>query len=234
MLLPTEKTKPKVSLQDYSILIHGMPKIGKSTMCSQAEDALFLAFEPGLNALEVYQAPIDDWEHFCNVCKEVAEGNHPFKTIVVDTVDIAYQMCADYICKKFNVPHQSDLAYGKGASLVNNEFHRVLAKLGRLLYGLFLIAHTKTLKVETRTGDYTKYVPNLSEGARKIILGMVDIILYCDLEASTNAEGKQVVRRVMRTKPSQYYEAGDRTRRLPEVLDLDYNALVKAFTKGQK
>jgi hypothetical protein len=233
MLLPIEKAKPRSDLQDYSILLHGMPKIGKSTMCSQAEDALFLAFEPGLNALEVYQTPIDNWEHFCEVCKEIAEGKHSFKTIVIDTIGIAYQMCAEYICNKFSVPHQSDLSYGKGPSLVNNEFQRVLSKLGRLPYGLFLIAHTKTLKVESRTGDYTKYVPNLSEGARKIILGMVDIILYCDLDTSTDSKEKQTVRRVMRTKPSQYYEAGDRTKRLPEVIELDYTAFLKAFNQGQ-
>jgi hypothetical protein len=38
----------------------------------------------------------------------------------------------------------------------------------------------------------------------------------------------------MRTKPSQYYEAGDRTKRLPEVIELDYNAFLKAFNQGQK
>jgi hypothetical protein len=34
---------------------------------------------------------------------------------------------------------------------------------------------------------------------------------------------------VIRTKPSLYYEAGDRTGRLPETIDLDYRKFLEAF-----
>jgi hypothetical protein len=37
------------------------------------------------------------------------------------------------------------------------------------------------------------------------------------------------MRRVIRTKPSLYYEAGDRTGRLPETLDLDFSKFYAAF-----
>ena len=52
MPLPTAKTPPKRSLSDVSILLYGPSKIGKSTFASQAPDAIFLATEPGLNALD--------------------------------------------------------------------------------------------------------------------------------------------------------------------------------------
>jgi len=48
------------------------------------------------------------------------------KTIVLDTVDNAYKMCSDYVCKKFKIEHESDLGYGKGYALINNEFQRVI------------------------------------------------------------------------------------------------------------
>ena len=57
-LLPTTKTAPKNSLTDLTVLVYGQTKIGKTTLCSQAEGALFLATEPGLNALDVFQVPI--------------------------------------------------------------------------------------------------------------------------------------------------------------------------------
>jgi len=41
-----------------------------------------------------------------------------------------------------------------------------------------------------------------------------------------------VQKRVLRTKPNVNYEAGDRTGRLPEVLDLDYARFVEAFAQG--
>lgn len=83
--------------------------------------------------------------------------------------------------------------------------------------------------VETRTGKYNKTVPTLPEKARKIVLGLVDMVLYCDIETAAGPDGKMAARRVMRTKPSLNYEAGDRTGRLPEVIDLDYTKFVEAF-----
>ena len=55
---------------------------------------------------------------------------------------------------------------------------------------------------------------------------MVDMVLYCDLE---DGEDK-TTRRLIRTKPSKYYEAGDRTGRLPETLDLDFGKFFDAFS----
>lgn len=228
-MLPTAPTPPKKNLSDYSILLYGPSKAGKTTTASQAEGALFLATEPGLNALSAYQVPIIDWNDLKNACGEIAAGNHQFKTIVIDTVDLAYRLCSDHILKENSVKHESDLIYGKGFALVNNEFYRVLTKLAHLPYGLILISHAQEVEVESRTGNYMKTVPTLPEKARKIVLGLVDIILYCDVEATREANGQTSFRRVIRTKPTQYYAAGDRTGRLPDTLDMDYRAFVAAF-----
>lgn len=229
MLLPTEKTPPKSNLSDYTVLIHSRPKTGKSEFCSHADGALFLATEPGLNALEVYQTPITSWDEMLAACKEIAEGNHPFKTIVIDTVDLAYKMCSEYVCRKYKVEHESELGYGKGWASTNGEFQRVLTKLAHMPYGLFLISHSQQTQIETRTGNITRIVPTLPEKARKIVLGLVDMILYFDIETVIGNDGKPSFQRVIRTKPHPNYEAGDRTGRLPEVLDLDYARFIEAF-----
>jgi hypothetical protein len=191
-----------------------------------------LATEPGLNHLEVYQQPVSTWDELLVAARDIAEGKHAFRTVIIDTVDNAYRMCAEYICQRFKIEHESDLEYGKGYALVNGEFHRVLNKLALLPYGLFLVSHSQDKEIETRTGKYTKVVPTLPDKARKLVLGLVDIILFCDLEPTTGPDGKPTYRRVLRTKPSATYEAGDRTRRLPEVIDLDFAAFVAAFAQG--
>ncbi len=228
-MLPKEKTPTKEDISNLTILLYGPSKLGKSTVCSKADHALFLATEPGLNSLEVFQAPINNWEELLAACAEIAEGKHDFKTIVIDTLDNAYRMCSDYICKKFKIEHESDLGYGKGYALINNEFHRVLTKLAFLPYGLFLISHSQEKDIETRTGKHTRVVPTLPDKARKMVLGMVDVILFCDIEAVPGEDGKPNYRRVMRTKPSLNYEAGDRTGRMPEVIDLDFGKFMEAF-----
>jgi len=232
-MLPKEKTPPRTSLSDLTVLVHGRPKIGKSSMCSQAPGALFIATEAGLNSLEVFQVPVSTWERFLEVCREVAEGKHNFKTVIVDTLDNAYRMCSEHVCAKHKIEHESDLGYGKGFSLVNSEFHRVLNKLSLLPYGLFLVSHSQEKEIETRAGKRTRIVPSLPEKARQMVLGMADIILYCDVETVVGPDGKPRERRVMRTKPTETYEAGDRTGRLPDVLDLDYAKFAQAFAGGQ-
>lgn len=231
-MLPTAKTPPKPSLADLTVLVYGPTKIGKSDWCSHAESALFLSTEPGLNSLEVFQVPITSWDELLAACAEIAEGKHPFKTIVIDTVDNAFKMCAEHICRKFKVDHEADLPYGKAYALISNEFQRVLNKLAFMPYGLILISHSQTAEIKTRTGKHTKIVPTLPEKARKTVLGLVDMVLYCDIEAVPGPDGVPVARRVMRTKPSKDYEAGDRTGRLPEVIDLNYTKFIEAFNAG--
>jgi hypothetical protein len=100
-------------LSDLTVLLYGKTKLGKSTFSSHAESALFLATEPGLNSLSAYQVSIQCWEDLLAACAEIAEGKHPFKTIIIDTVDNAYRFCTEYILRKFKVEHEADLAFGK-------------------------------------------------------------------------------------------------------------------------
>ncbi len=237
-MLPKEKTKPQLSPSNLSVLLYGPSKIGKSTWCSQAKNAIFLASEPGLNSLEVFQVPITNWEELLKACADLAEGKHSFETVVIDTVDNLYRMCADYVCQKNKIEHESDLPYGKAYALIMNEFQRVINKLAFLPYGLILISHSIEKEIETRTGKHTRIVPTLPDRARKMVVGLVDLILYCDLETNKDDKGKQTYRRVIRTKPNLNYDAGDRTGRLPEVLPLDFKEFIKAFNgsgnKAQK
>ena len=108
---------------------------------------------------------------------------------------------------------------------------RVLTKLAFLPYGLYLVSHSQEKEIETKTGKYIRTIPTLPDKARKIVLGMADLILFCDLQVSTDESGKSVLRRVMRTKPNLYYEAGDRTGRLPETIDMNFQVFLEAFRR---
>ena len=228
-LLPTEKRKPKQRLEDFSILLYGSPKIGKSTFCSQMDHPLFLATEPGLEALEVYEVKVPDWKTFLQACAEISQGNHPFKTIVIDTVDNLWKACSEYVRDQLDIMHESDLAYGKGYAMVKEEFFRVLRKLSLLPYGLVMTSHEDLVEVKTRTATITKAMPTLPKSGRDIILGWVDMILYAH---SVTTDSGEI--RVIRTKPSENWEAGDRTKRLPAMLPLDFQEFKNAFYNQPK
>jgi hypothetical protein len=228
-VLPTTKTPKKSDLMQQKILMYGPGKIGKSTFASQAPGAIFCASEAGLNNLEVFQVTVSNWTEMLAFCKDIAEGKHEFKTVVLDTIDNLYRFCSEHVCAQQKIVHESDLEYGKGYSLVNGEFMRVLTKLSLLPYGLLLISHSQEKEKKTRTGTILRSVPTLPEGARKIVLGLVDMILFADIEVVKGEDGKEQRQRVIRTKPSELYEAGDRTGRMPETVPLDYASIIQAF-----
>lgn len=230
--LPTTRTKPTTDLSTKTTLIYGPPKIGKSTFAAQFPDALFFECEPGLSELSVYKVPTYSWPDLLEACKLVAAGGHPYRTIVIDTVDNAFKFCTDHINAKHQVEYEGDLPHGKGWAFVKNEWHRVLTRLASLPLGLVLISHATDKRIETRTGEYTKTQPSLPDRARHVVLGLVDMILYCDTVTRKDAAGQLVVDRVIRTKPHPTYEAGDRTGRLPATLPLDFTQFANCFTPG--
>jgi hypothetical protein len=206
-------------------LIYGPPKVGKSTWCSQIPGAIFLPTERGLDHIECYQVPDDrpciaTWAEFLEAAALLAKPGHPFKAVVVDTVDNAYRLCTDHVCAGLGISHPADLGYGKGFAMVNNEFIRVFNRLSALPYGLYLTSHAKTIEEETRTGKRMRTIPTLPGKAREYVLGLVDIVLFADV-----VDGK----RQIHAAPSTRYEAGDRTGRLPASLPLDAKAFIKVF-----
>jgi hypothetical protein len=232
--LPTEKSQPKTDIRDMTTLLYGPPKIGKSTFAAAADGALFLATEQGLNFLSVYQIEIQTWASFLEACREIAKGEHQFRTVVIDTIDNLYRACVDHVLTKAGIAHQSDLEYGKGYDLVNTKFQKRLTALSLLPYGLIMISHSVEKEVKTRTGKATFIAPTLPNSARKIVLGMADFILYAASEEITDADGTITgYDRVVHSQPTTIYEAGNRSQyAIPDPLPLSYSAFVATLKEA--
>jgi hypothetical protein len=235
-LLPAEKTKPQTGWAGKTILVHGPPKIGKSTLAAQLDDrALFIATEPGQGALDIFRVPITSWEQFLNLGRELVERpDHGFPLFVVDTVDELARLCSEHVVtglaradgldpKKFH--HASEFDYGRGWDAITQEFRLRVARLCNLGAGVVFISHTKEATQKTRTGlEITKLGPDVGQkGMRKWLLGFVDFIAMADVIQT--AEGEQ---RILRLQPSETVEAGARVPpgvELPEAIPLDAKQL---------
>jgi hypothetical protein len=231
MSLPQTVSKKENDLAKQIVLVYGRPKIGKSTLCSKFDKALFLATEPGLNQLEVFKVNVTSWKIFMETCKEIAEGKHEFRTIVIDTIDNLIPLIQAYIEETNEVDYIGDIPHGKGWFLATQELRRVLTKLAMLPYGLILVSHSKQEEIETKTKKYNRFTIDLSGKNKNAVLNLMDIILFMDSEMKG---GEEIG--VMRTKPSLYWEAGDKSKLLPDAIEFApdspevvYDEIMKSF-----
>ena len=220
-MLPTEKTKKLYDISKMNTLIYGNPKVGKSTLASQIPDSLFLATEKGYNSLEVYKVDIISWGDLLKTCKELTTTEHKFTNLVIDTVDLLYRKCEDHIMKREGATHPSDLAFGKGFSMVKNEFVRVVNNINQAGYGITFISHSKEVEITKGVSKFNYMDTSLSGSVNVVVCGLCDFIFY----AYIGSDGD----RKIRTKPTKNVNAGDRTGRLPELMPMDYKAITTAL-----
>lgn len=105
-LMAIEPHKVSRDLSGYITYIFGSAKVGKTTLCSQFPSPLLLAFERGYNALPgIYAQDITRWAEFKEVLRELKkpEVKEKFKTIIVDTIDIAGSLCEKYMCSQLGI-----------------------------------------------------------------------------------------------------------------------------------
>ena len=236
-LLPTAKRRPSYDVTRLHIALHGRPKIGKSSWAADWPSTLFLATERGLEYLEVAEKPIDSWPHLLSVVDVFGKGGHPYKTLAIDTMDLAVAMARDYVCEEAGEKYESDgvLGYGKGVSMVAMNVERLLRKLSMLPYGVILISHTEQKTIKRKAGvEIQKAQPTMHDKVLRVLLGWVDMILYMDQDEVVGSDGKLHEVRVLRTAASPYYEAGDRTKCLPETIVVPETGQYAAFIKALK
>jgi len=173
--LPAEKSEPSDSLQDYSILLYGPKKIGKTSLTAQFEGAMSFMTEPGGKAQAMFQAPCRDWAELRGKTRLFIKDDR-FRTGIVDTADLAYEQCLAYTCKKMVIDHPSDEAFGKGWNAVRKEFQSWVMELLGSGKGVIFISHQKEHEFKTRRGDaFNKVGASMAGQAADVIEGLVDI-----------------------------------------------------------
>jgi len=233
-LLDIKPHKVSRDLRGYSVLFYGEPKSGKTTISSKFPGALVLAFEKGYAAIPGIMAkPMNSWGDFKKVLAELKdpEVKNIFQTVVIDTADIAYGLCEKYICSresdaKNTYEQISDLPFGKGYKLAQQEFDEGLRKILQMDYGLILISHAVDKVFKDEAGvEYNQIIPTLDNKARLVCERTCDIIGY-----SRQVQTEEGTRTKLFMRGTPRFVAGSRFRYTPDVIDFTYDNLVKAIS----
>lgn len=98
--------KPSVISRDLRgkyVLLYGKPKSGKTTAATSFPNALLCAFEKGYNAIGGVRAvDITTWPDFKLVLRQLEkpEAKQMYKTIIIDTITIAWDLCEQFVCAR--------------------------------------------------------------------------------------------------------------------------------------
>ena len=230
--LPSEPTPPDLTLQHSFILLYGETKIGKSTLCASLGKPLFLDLEDGLRALNVCRLPAHSWDDIRDVTNQLAKGEHDFTTLVIDTIDIMWNHITHFVCKQHNSQDIEDIGkWAKGYREAADILLQYLLKLQTLPYGCIMVSHAAYTEYTSPGGiTSTKTVPTLPTSALKVILRVVDSILYAQTSVAT-IDGQLKHTRELVTHSNPSCLAGSRLQHLlPRTIALNPKALTQAFT----
>lgn len=228
-LLALEPHKVSRDLSGYITYLYGEPKTGKTTLATRGRGALLLAFERGYNALPgVTALDVSSWSEVRATLRELKKDavKERFKSIVVDTVDIAGTLCEKYVCAQNGVDRIGDIPYGGGWGLMKKEFEEVFRTITQLGYSVFFISHDKDKTFKRKDGtEYNMIVPSCPTSFNNIAKDMADIYCYSEkYEENGIAKVRLILRSIDNT-----VDTGSRFKYIEPVIDMSYDALVKAL-----
>lgn len=188
--LSDQVSEPSEDLWQYSMLLYGEKKIGKTSLCSELPGAQFLATEPGYKAQRIHANWCPTWQHVIGYTKLLEEDDAKtkpsWKYVVVDIIDKAYDLCFEHMCKKMVISHPHDEQdFGKSWGIIKKEFAGWLSRLLAMNKGVVLISHAKLQTARKRDGsEFDMIAPSLTGQPMDVIMGLVDTIAYCGYSGS--------------------------------------------------
>lgn len=211
-------------------LIYGPEGIGKSTLAAMWPNPIFIDLEGGTNQLPVVRLePPSSWSMLRAELTAIKNREVPCSTVVIDTMDAAERMCAEYIMARDGKKSIEEWGYGKGYTLLQEEFGRLLDYLTDIAasgINVVVLGHSTMRKFERpdESGAYDRFELKLTKQVSPMVKEWADMVLFCDYKTyvETNKSGKAKATggaRVIRTTHAPTWDAKNRFG-LPDELPL--------------
>lgn len=220
------------------VLIFGVEGVGKSTAAAGAPDAIFLDADRGTSRLNVRRFPRPDtWLDVMEAIGELTTAQHPYKTLVIDTLDALESLCWRHVCAAKRVASIEDFGYGKGYSAALDTWRTLADALERLRAAramhVVLVAHSWIKSFKNPAGDdFDRYELKLNAKASGFWREWCDAVLFATHETHTyeaNGRTKGIMSgaRVLHTERCAAWDAKNRYD-LPAKLPLDWASFAEA------
>lgn len=233
-LLSIQPHKVSRDLSGYITFIYGPAKVGKTTFGSKMPGHLLLAFERGYNALPGVRAiDVTTWGEMKQIVRELKkpEVKEVYKSIIVDTADVAADACQKYICNQLGIENIGDGGWStNGWAKYKKEFEDTFRTLTQLGYAVVFISHEKEKTIKLQTGtEYQQMGSSMQTSAMAIVENMSDIIGYAHPIIDKNGESKRVL---SLRSPDNTIRCGCRFRYIAPEIEFSYESLTKALNEA--
>lgn len=222
------------------IVVYGPEGIGKSTFAAQFPDTVFIDTEGSTGNMDVRRLPRPtSWEMLYEEIGYVI-GSGVCRTLVIDTVDWAEQLCLEAILSKYQKNSIEDFGYGNGYVYEKEEFGRFLNRLEDVISaGINVVltahAHLRKFSQPDEIGEYDRWELKLGKKTNSQISPLVkewaDAVLFVNYKTfavSTDKDGKKFKAqgggRVMYTQHHPCWDAKNRFG-LPEETKFEYSVI---------
>lgn len=221
-------------LSGKSFLIYGLKKSGKTSNAVKFPKSLLIAAEKGYALLSGVSAqPVNKWKEILTIKKQllkdvaaVEKGEKKettFKTVIVDTGDLAYDMCEQFILDKEGVEYLDETESKRGYKAVAREFDNFFQEIVKAGYTLVVISHSETVQLKENGVKYDKTQPTVSKRGLQVLSRLVDVIGFSTFEMNDNGEQEMV----LHLRGSKELEAGSRNKYMSDKIPFTYTALLK-------
>lgn len=216
-------------LSGYVIYIYGAGGCGKTTFATTMDSHLLIAFEKGFSAIPGAMAyEVNSWTKFKEICRELKkpEVKATYKTIILDTVDVAAQYLEKYVCNQLDIENIGDGGWATNSWVkVKREWEQTIRQIISEGYSVLFISHAKD-KTFTRKDNttYNQIVPSCPTAYNEIIRNMSDIMAYIDIENGT--------RRMVLRSPDDSIECKSRFKYVDATIPFSCQSLTDAISRA--
>lgn len=189
-------------------VIYGVPGVGKTSFAATFPKPILIRAEDGANALDIPTFPkvIESLQDLNRAFKALQNGNHGFKTVILDSLDWLEPIVQAYLCRKENKPNIEAFGFGKGYIMLDSIWRNITLALDKLQQkgmNVLCICHAQAGTFDPPDADpYTTYSLKLQKRATAIWTEWADMILFLNFH-------KNVVS-ATDTKPGKALGNGDR------------------------
>lgn len=230
------------------VVIYGPEGIGKSTFAARFPDPVFIDTEGSTKDMDVARFErASSWAMLMEQIRYVVKNPDLCKTLVIDTIDWAEQMCVADLCAKNGKKGIEDFGYGNGYVYAKEEFGRFLNLLEDVVergIHVVLTAHAQLRKFEQpdEMGSYDRWELKLGKKTASqtspLVKEWADMVLFANYKTMVyNVDGQgaqkgknkaQGGKRVMYTTHHPCWDAKNRYGLADEV-PFDYEVIASVI-----